>query len=405
MSFPSGLRRVSSRRLEVEEVLDGERRSAPRPARALPVDRDRRRAGVADLVEHLPDRLDEVASEAHALAAEDDHLRIEDIDKVGDMAAEPQCRVLDHGACGGLAAGHRRGEVADVPARRRSDRARPSSGACRCPQHQVSRQPFAAALAAPPALLEIVAELAGAAARAAVQAAVGDEAGADAAAERDRGDAVPAAAVAEEMLRHGVGVGVVVDPDRHVEHVGEHHGDRHVTPAEALLLPADAVLGVDLAGDREPDPDETAAGHAGLGKEPVGDVGADPNHGLGPVVGQRQFELADDAGGEVGEHAVDAVDADLHADRQLRGVVDVERDGAAAGRGEECLALDEQSLGDQLGGDEGDGGGREADGGGERGAAHRPVAADLIEDEPAVQRPRRARIPLELHPDVLFFTS
>ena len=122
------------------------------------------------------------------------------------------------------------------------------------------------------------------------------------------------------------------------------------------------VLGIDLAGDREPDPDETAAGDTGLGKEPVGDIGADLNHGLGPVVGQRQFELADDARREVGDHAADAVDAHLQADRELRGVVDVERDGAAAGRAEERLALDEEALGDQLGGDEGDGGRAEADG-------------------------------------------
>ena len=58
-----------------------------------------------------------------------------------------------------------------------------------------------------------------------------------------------------------------------------------------------------------------------------------------------------------------ALDADLQADRELRGIVDVERDGPAAGGGEQRLALDEQALGDQLGGDEGDGGGAEADGG------------------------------------------
>ena len=196
--------------------------------------------GVADLVEQLPDRLDEMASEAHALAAEDDHLGIEDVDEVGDVAAEPLRRVFDHGA------------APRVPLRR----PRPRGRRCPCPRAEaIALGPaleqaeiggpgleaaVAAALAAPPALFEIVAELAGAAARAAMEAAVGDEPGADAAAERDGGDAVPAAAVAEEVLRHGVGVGVVVDPDRHVEDVGEHRRDRHVAPAEALLLPADA---------------------------------------------------------------------------------------------------------------------------------------------------------------------
>src|SRR6516225_7909422 len=80
---------IPSRRLEIEEVLDGERCGAARPAGGLEVDRNPRYARVANLGKDAAERVEQVVAEAHALAAEHDHLGVEEIDERRDVPAEP----------------------------------------------------------------------------------------------------------------------------------------------------------------------------------------------------------------------------------------------------------------------------------------------------------------------------
>jgi hypothetical protein len=133
-----------------------------------------------------------------------------------------------------------------------------------------------------------VPELTGCAVAAAEQTTMHDEPGPDTPSQGDGGNALQAARMAEEVLSHGKGVGVIVDPDRYRDNVGKHCRKRDIPPAKTLHLPAYAFLGVDLTGERQPDSNNARAIHPGSEKQPLRDARAYPDDGLRSAVMQRR---------------------------------------------------------------------------------------------------------------------
>src|SRR5262249_40120825 len=98
-------------RLEIEEMLNGERRGTARPAGALLVDRDPWRTGIADLGHDPAERIEQVVAKADALATEHDHLGVKEIDEPRDMPANSGTCVGENLASCGVAGARRRSEI------------------------------------------------------------------------------------------------------------------------------------------------------------------------------------------------------------------------------------------------------------------------------------------------------
>jgi len=304
------------------------------------------------------------------LPADDHELRAQHVD-------EPRHGAPEHGSGVGVdRAGPRvagvgeRAQAGDPVVRVEDPGGAPAGDEPRVPDQRLEAAPVAAAAHGPVGVDADVAELAGAPAGAAVDLAVDDDPQADAAAHGDRdevGDVVPAAV---EALRHGEGVDVVVDEDRHAERVLELVAQREARPAEHGGVHASAHRD---PGDAEADPEHDRAVRAG--REPRTERLGQALHEVGRRGGERLVEALEHLGVEVRADAHEPVRGDLHAEGLGGERVQPEQQRRAPAMGRRLLDDADQPLLDQPARGARDGGRAEPQAARDVDARDRPLAA------------------------------
>ena len=90
-------RKATRRSLEIENILSRQRGRATSPGTRHPIRQKRRLCEEDILLHRLPNRPKKRFPELHRLAADNNHLRIHQIDQIRKMAADPRSGVLQDG--------------------------------------------------------------------------------------------------------------------------------------------------------------------------------------------------------------------------------------------------------------------------------------------------------------------